>query len=910
MTTYTITLFKSKYEPVSGVAELSWDEVVDMCMDGHKPVIDKLSQPGFNATRFKTPDQVIIDGQFSNIDEVLTEDQSVRRKQRNAIQVDMFIADYDGAMTLEEARDRFKDYEYVGYTSYGHLKDGVIHKFRLIFPLVKPIPARRIMDKQDRDVEKEIYYDLSEAILAFAPGVDTQCNNGVQLFFPPSAPPDRIHLAETWHNKGSLLDWTQWKTNEKYDMETGNPLSPRTATGKINRRLDPDQEFMYPGGVITARDVQKKIEKVVCPFHADHKGSEFITRHDSGVVSFTCKKCGTFSLPPEREQDGEVDDRPLIEMDKLWIDGNDRSEMTRILQGIKKDILSDTGLPPFNPKRLVSMKAIHKFKSHILYLPEGSGKSQLALEFMKDPPVSYFGDPTKHYRHQIIFACRSWQQVMEQHASFLPKLKAIGRAARIAWSFEGLIQRRFKVKVRRGQSGPFQPGDIKEEETITEIIDTHPNLDEKFIRLTWKFLLEVDGFRSITTPEVISIKQVNEVNDRTDDHLREFADPVGIIFTTYNQLRLFDVKGDHIPKNWIIWIDDPDIQELIDIKPAAPPTLKAKKEKLDIDGTRYDVRPEELSLGLPLMDHRCIYTTTEQLTVRKLKHLFDSRKETYQVHGDRFPVIGGHVTILGTQAVQKRYDAIIPLIARRIQVESKKELVLIANGIPADFNHATNKGRNDLKDQHILVELSLPHPSEVKTICDSMGLPFATHQEEIAKLLMLDKAHQAIGRNSGFRAVEGERYECVVLVDRNRHDYLAKECTYKIDEKNSVIIDRTAKMGRLEKRISESASPLVMAIESLINNPHAYLADGRKVKPDIKYIISTLSPDKVEDYLLRLLIAVTTYSGVRIDEKSPKTSQSKKLWELGKWIVQHFVNDGRHEVILKRYQAELDGSTG
>lgn len=900
-TTYTITLFKSKFEPVSGVSELTWDEVIDLFSQPHNPVIDKLSQPGFSATLFKTPDQVISDGEFGNIEEVLTEDQSVRRKQRNAVQVDMFIADYDGTMTLDEAKDRFKDYEYIGYTSYGHLKDGKTHKFRLIFPLIKPIPAFRRVDQQGRDVDRGIYYDLSEAILAFAPGVDPACKNGVQLFFPPSAPPERVSLAESWHNNGVLLDWTQWKTNEQYDTETGNPLSPRTATGRINRRLEPDQEFRYSRGVIAAKDVQKRIQKVVCPFHADNKGSEFITRHDSGVVSFTCKKCGTFALPPEKIHAGDDDDLPLIEFDKVWMEGNDRAAMLKILQGIKQDILKDTGLA--SPRQRDKGKKLnYQFKSHILYLPEGSGKSQLALEFLKDPPGKYFLHSPECYRHQIIFACRSWAQVMEQYSSFLPKLKAIGRTARIAWSFDGLIQRRFKVKVRRGQSGAFQPGDVKVEETITEIIETHPNLDEKFIRLSWNFLLEVDGFRSMATPDVLSIERVDGETE-TDN-----AVPPAIIFTTYTQLRLFEVKGDSIPKNWIIWFDDPDIHELIDIKPAPPPTPRTKKEKLEIDGTRYDSRPEELSLGLPLKDHRCIYTTTEHLTVRKLKHLLDSRDEKYQVHGDRFPVLGGRVSILGTKAVQKRYDAVIPLIVRRIQVETKQDVLLIANGIPADFNHATNKGRNDLKDRHILVELSHPHPQEVKTICDDMGLPFATYQDEVSKTLMLDKMHQAIGRNSGFRAVEGERYECVVLVDKNRHDYLLKECTYWIDEKNSVIIDRTAKMGRLEKRITDTASPLVKAVENLINNPFPYLTDGRKVKPDIKSVISTLPPEKVEDYLVRLLVAITSYSGVRIDQDSPKDSQSRKLWELGKWIVQDLIQPDRRPSVLQRYQSELKSS--
>lgn len=44
-------------------------------------------------------------------------------------------------MSLGKARERFKDYEYVGYTSFNHLKVSSVDKFRLVFPLATPIPA-------------------------------------------------------------------------------------------------------------------------------------------------------------------------------------------------------------------------------------------------------------------------------------------------------------------------------------------------------------------------------------------------------------------------------------------------------------------------------------------------------------------------------------------------------------------------------------------------------------------------------------------------------------------------------------------------------------------------------------------------------------------------------------------------
>jgi len=83
--------------------------------------------------------------------------------------------------------------------------------------------------------------------------------------------------------------------------------------------------------------------------------------------------------------------------------------------------------------------------------------------------------------------------------------------------------------------------------------------------------------------------------------------------------------------------------------------------------------------------------------------------------------------------------------------------------------------------------------------------------------------------------------------------------------------------------------------------------NNRKVKPDINYTISTLPPEKVEDYLVRLLVAITSFAKVRIDQPSPKDSQSQKLWTLGTWIVQDLVANGRHLAVLQRYQVEIDG---
>ncbi len=350
----------------------------------------------------------------------------------------------------------------------------------------------------------------------------------------------------------------------------------------------------------------------------------------------------------------------------------------------------------------------------------------------------------------------------------------------------------------------------------------------------------------------------------------------------------------------MIWFDDPDVNDLIDIKPVVHSTRKIKKERPVIDGTTYNVREEGHSFGLQLKDHRCIYTTTERLTVKKLEHIFKNRGEEYELHGERFSVTGGKVTILGTKAVQKKYDALVSLLVRRINQINGDDILLIADGIPSELNHTTNKGRNDLTARNILVELSYPHPVNVKTICDSMGLDFNTYRDEISKDLMVDKLHQAVGRNTGFR---WSGREAVVLVDKNRHEYMVKECRYSVDKMNSQIIDRTEKMSRKEKRITDTASPLVKQIEELINNPHPYFSDSRKIKPDIKFVVTSLPDNKSrEDYLIRLLDCLTSYSKVRFDRDSPSDSQSGKVWKLGRWILDEYGPEIGLTPLLEQYK--------
>ena len=229
-------------------------------------------------------------------------------------------------------------------------------------------------------------------------------------------------------------------------------------------------------------------------------------------------------VPTTRHLDVDQSLESLVIYDDQYLDHTDRAHIEKLLLDFKTKILSDTGRKQLSTHQQ-SARLNYEFKSHILYLPEGSGKSQLALSFLADPPSRYFSGKPELYRNQIIFACKSWKQAMEQHASFEPKLKAMGRRGMVAWSFDGAIQRRFNVKVRRSQSSTFRPGDIVGEETISEIIEKNPHLDEKFIRLTWNILSDSVRFSSIARPVIFlprsRVSSTSSTNCCSDRPLRD-----------------------------------------------------------------------------------------------------------------------------------------------------------------------------------------------------------------------------------------------------------------------------------------------------------------------------------------------------------------------------------------------------
>jgi len=929
-----INQFNSKYDNlVKSMGEVTWNELCEL-LSAHQSNTSKDRVPMFNLVRYRDNfDPSIADentGHLEGESEVVP-----LRRTINIVQVDALVLDYDGEMTIEEAKQRFNEYEYFAYTSYNHLRDTGVEKFRLILPLSAPIPVRRINTLP-------IYEDFADEILKFAGPCDPVVLKPNQLYYIPATHPKRLDLATTWRNAGKILDWNEWQVNANtVNNNTVNvSASARTGvvTGNQHQKLDPDTMFHTYQGMVKARDVDKTYQKVVCPFHDDKAGSELLKRFDdSGVVFFLCKHCGGFVLSPDHQTNptpaenlsSESENEDPVQIYAEWpYDYTDPSTFRPQIDEQRRK----------TNKTLSSIGSWIRFSrefstAHIVYLPEGSGKSQLALDLVR------MGEC-------VIFACQTWDQVFEKQKDF-SKLLANNDPDKhynveMALSLDALVRLRWKIKlVRADKQSHFKTGQVDIEQSFERIRKSNPGITPKFFKSWWKTVGDSSGKLSSAMRKALEETTVITHVENNEEvgvifHEKNLQNKTsGLVITTFSQLRLFKVKGDTIPKDWLIWYDDPGLTDVANISPLEnadiqevdeplstaelgeidsddeeqTSTLRERTDIRTINGTKYSTRPIDLWLGYSTLRNRMVFTTTELLTKRMLfKHLSNMDKFP-EVHDEMMAMPFGRITIMGTEKVRRKFDAIVPIIARYL-CKDGKEVKLIADGMGTHLNHVNSKGSNVLGDTDILVEISIPHPSEIRTICDMLDVDFNRARDSITHDLMLDKIHQAIGRNSGFR---WNGHECIVLVDKLHHARIIKNVRYAFDRHNSVIIDKTSRSKRVDKMITESASPLTTEIEKYLNRFDDYICDGRSITHAIDHVVKEVEDGvKRISYIARLLTALTSLSKVRLDSEADTTMVEshtvKKYRSVWKHIHDKWITESIRDKVMQQYLLNLNNN--
>jgi len=931
---YRVTFFKDATDNKVRGRNLTWDEIVALLRKPHAVIPDKTKGKAFSGVRYLPLEDLKLLGK----DRVVKNPNGTRfyprRLNVNVQDYELLILDFDSGLTIEDAKERFKKYTYIGYTTFSHRANPNVDKFRLVFPWKQPVSAHQGKGYDDT---------LKLGIQEFGGPFDKKCLDPGRLFFLPAVHPGRLGTEVSWSNQGALLnpdDLRRPKSGVRLTSNTRLSVSdpkPSNSKGKkSSQTIHPDDLIeLKDGRSIRAGDVTNKIEGVKCPFHDDKKGTEFIKRvPESGNIFLYCRHCDksyyvektethkpTSLRPPVDEIPPTPTKKkiPPIKIEEFFpgfeYSAPNREKVKKELESVGRQILSSEN------------------KFHIIYSPEGAGKSALAMSLARGGS-------------RIIFACQSWDQVAEKYEDFKEKLKPYDVPVSIAFSKEGRIRKRFNVKVVREETKePFKPGEINIGATFIEIQKKHPHISKKYFDLFMSMFSE-DKYRIIntirnTTRGLATLPELNEeinLNFESPDIEDESSFDVdemysqkfdgkhrgAIVLTTFALVRIIKDKRDRIPLNWIVWFDDPGIEDVTDIDPIEDIDEETTDEELSavdeiresiqggknkqptrkIEGVTYAVRKRSQSLGRSVFRHNCVFTTTEKLTLRALrKNLTIPLRPLPKVYDTMTKLdSGGKLTILGTQYVRRRYDAMIPLIVRKLE-KQKIKVALIADGLGSKYNHTNSKGLNTLINTNTIVEISIPHPYRVRSLCHLLGLLYDPKDQSIANDLMLDQLHQAIGRNVGFR---GNGFECVVLIDRSRHKELLEGCRYSFDPKTSVMIDRKKSMGRTERRLGSPASKLTKEIETLLNRFDDLATDRRTIIPLINHVLKGVENDSKRLLLVsRLLATLTSLSGVKfdseVDSSGPADFRSARYRELGNLILKEWVAKPNLPGVISQY---------
>lgn len=668
------------------------------------------------------------------------------------------ILDYDDGMLLEDAIDRFSEYEYLLYTSYNHQRvktEGVapVDKFRIIIPFVMPVTF-------------EEWSGINDHVETLAPKVDPASKKFVQCFAFPCSHPDNQDNMMMMRNKGSFLDWRLFEKNK--DTYTPNAGTAQVKYASDNVLMPDDIIRIKGGGSVRVEDVDKRYQ-CYCPFHNDKNPGAFISRSEKMNVFLHCNKCGTAFMKNDHAND------PDVLYLKHFMDRRKESSGTSPIEAISEELLEFDEevdveyVTPYDRRKraqIIDKKCVQTINSWdvlLMYAFEGFGKSYLATLMVKEGK-------------KVVFASFSNEQVVEQAAGFTKqglKVQVItGRSYKLG--LHGITPE------YQSGSHPWSSEEIAKDKTIKKIAD------EK--KISVEEATELWDTCSPEKPNFIDYDIICTTSHRVNVWGRTQATKINISFKT-NQPSFKNEDDRIVPKGTVIFFDDPNLQMLGSLHKYDEKWEGRKIDGVDIEQTtinngRYFVKPIRLYLNYGLIDTKMVFTTTElikrELIVKEFSRLGERFYQPKLMPDEK--MFAGNITMIKAEAVRSKQDGIIPIIAHRLGKEGY-DFTLIGDGMALDVNLISSQGQNIYTDKDIVIESSYPSYSEVYYIRDELELT-PSDDAFIRLIVMLDKLQQAIGRNSGYRwydTLSEQRKNCIVLCEPQAYKRLIKMMRYHVE---------------------------------------------------------------------------------------------------------------------------------
>lgn len=431
---------------------------------------------------------------------------------------------------------------------------------------------------------------------------------------------------------------------------------------------------------------------------------------------------------------------------------------------------------------------------------EGMGKSQYAVHLVKNNMMN------------VVFLCMTNDQVERQAKSFADQ----GIAVQVVVSKSAKLKELgVDVKVR-----------------ATNKYFGFNGLDKK------RTIAELEG-------KIGSMSEALEMYDSVAYDEFDLSGKYQIICATFAQVhQLQDFESDM----WVVMMDDPDRELVGDLAIVSLQEIM----KMGADAGKYHAyatkmaagskdsiwlihRPEELKLTykikLPIL-----LTTTESivadLIVKNLGGVMIDYRQ-YQEAGD--------IHMFATTVTRKSVDFLIPVFVENLKLVEKMDVALIGDGMDGAFmTHKTAKGSNGFMDMHTVIDISHPHQNATLLVREELGIDMREAEIRVC----LDMCHQSIGRNSGYRAQEGEEKKtCYVFCDSRFASEISKRLEYKHNYYRTT--------GDRQKAIVDTRDEILIHIHRFLRMPTEVLFAKTKRHYNLVRIVKILgfNSDQIKKFV-------------------------------------------------------------
>lgn len=233
--TFSRSPYDNRVDPI-GCIDLYWEELVEQFND-HSIVKKKDESPLISPVKFKTIEETTIYAEYTESEasrgwgkegELKLDTEGNPFTWKGAVNIKewfMLPVDIDEGFTIVDAIKKYKDYEYILYTSFSHQTGDVPKdKFRILFPLFRPVSAKDFEYRRHSIAEWLGAASYDESSLARFRG-----------FYLPSCTKENYNNGVIYHNEGQLLDLYDFE--EFIEPEWVPPVRPEERNKDMDSKI-------------------------------------------------------------------------------------------------------------------------------------------------------------------------------------------------------------------------------------------------------------------------------------------------------------------------------------------------------------------------------------------------------------------------------------------------------------------------------------------------------------------------------------------------------------------------------------------------------------------------------------------------------------------------------------------------